>query len=168
MVVREDLSQDNSFTQQASRDRYIALYRDRDAGASELLARLLPVLADAVTAGEGTTMNVARVICDINLPDGSPFPGDPRAVLKRQIARAAQMGFVMNAGMEAEFFLFKPGSGGEATTTTHDVGSYFDLAPADLKKVMDAIIADPGASLALRRHVARRYPVLTGGSARST
>src|SRR5687768_15875367 len=48
---------------------------------------------------------VARLICDINLPDGSAFPGDPRAVLKRQIARASQMGFVMNAGMEAEFFL---------------------------------------------------------------
>ena len=75
---------------------------------------------------------VARVICDINLPDGSTFPGDPRAVLKRQIARAAQMGFVMNAGMEAEFCLFKPGTTGEATTATHDVGSYFDLAPADL------------------------------------
>src|SRR5512145_2951780 len=75
---------------------------------------------------------VARLICDINLPDGSPFPGDPRAVLKRQIARAAQLGYVMNAGMEAEFFLFKPGAAGEATTATHDVGSYFDLAPADL------------------------------------
>src|SRR5687767_8602722 len=58
---------------------------------------------------------VARVICDINLPDGTAFPGDPRGVLKRQIARAAQMGFVMNAGMEAEFFLFKPGAMGEAT-----------------------------------------------------
>jgi glutamine synthetase len=39
---------------------------------------------------------------------------------------------VMNAGMEAEFFLFKPGERGEATTTTHDVGGYFDLAPTDL------------------------------------
>src|SRR5687767_9831953 len=75
---------------------------------------------------------VARLICDINLPDGSAFPGDPRAVLKRQIARASQMGFVMNTGMEAESFLFKPGATGEATTATHDVGGYFDLAPADL------------------------------------
>jgi glutamine synthetase len=38
----------------------------------------------------------------------------------------------MNAGMEAEFFLFKPGKDGEATTDTHDVGGYFDLAPVDL------------------------------------
>jgi translation initiation factor 2B subunit (eIF-2B alpha/beta/delta family) len=38
--------------------------RDRDAGASQLLARLLPILADAVTKGEAATMNVARVICE--------------------------------------------------------------------------------------------------------
>jgi glutamine synthetase len=75
---------------------------------------------------------VCRLICDINMPDGTPFEGDPRGVLKRQIARAASLGFVMNAGMEAEFFLFKPDDGGKPTTVTHDVGSYFDLAPADL------------------------------------
>ena len=51
---------------------------------------------------------VGRVICDVNRPDGTPFEGDPRWVLKRQVARAAELGFVMNAGMEAEFFLFKP------------------------------------------------------------
>src|SRR3954466_2773536 len=44
---------------------------------------------------------VARVICDINRPDGSTFPGDPRAVLKRAIARARAAGYTMNAGMEA-------------------------------------------------------------------
>jgi glutamine synthetase len=75
---------------------------------------------------------VARVICDINLPNGDPFPGDPRGVLKRTIARAAELGFTMNAGMEAEFFLFRPTPEGGASTETHDVGSYFDLAPADL------------------------------------
>jgi glutamine synthetase len=75
---------------------------------------------------------VARLICDITMPSGDPFPGDPRGVLKRQIERARSMGFVMNAGMEAEFFLFRPAPGGGASTATHDVGSYFDLAPADL------------------------------------
>ena len=85
---------------------------------------------------------VARVICDINLPDGSPFPGDPRAVLKRQIERAAAQGFTMNAGMEAEFFLFKPGASGEPATTTHDVGGYFDLAPADLGEDARRAIVD--------------------------
>jgi glutamine synthetase len=75
---------------------------------------------------------VARVICDITMPDGTPFSGDPRGCLKRQLARAAALGYTMNAGMEAEFFLFKPGANGEATTETHDVGGYFDLAPVDL------------------------------------
>ncbi len=75
---------------------------------------------------------VARVICDISMPDGLPFEGDPRRVLKRQIAHAAELGYAMNAGMEAEFFVFKRGDRGEPTTATHDVGGYFDLAPADL------------------------------------
>jgi glutamine synthetase len=75
---------------------------------------------------------ICRLICDINTPDGSPFAGDPRGVLKRVLARAASLGFTMNAGMEAEFFLFRPNPEGEATTVTHDVGGYFDLAPADL------------------------------------
>ena len=75
---------------------------------------------------------VARVICDINLPDGTPFEGDPRGVLKRQIAQAAEMSFTMNAGMEAEFFVFRAGDAEGPATVTHDVGSYFDLAPADL------------------------------------
>ena len=75
---------------------------------------------------------VARLICDVHTPDGAPFAGDPRAVLKRVLARAESMGFTMNAGMEAEFFMFKRGPNGEPTTQTHDVGGYFDLAPVDL------------------------------------
>jgi glutamine synthetase len=75
---------------------------------------------------------VARLICDISHPDGRPFEGDPRGVLRRQIELAKQAGFTMNAGMEAEFFMFRTGREGQAATATHDVGSYFDLAPADL------------------------------------
>jgi len=75
---------------------------------------------------------VARLICDISMPDGQPFAGDPRGRLKAALARAAAMGYTMNAGMEAEFFLFKQDATGRATTDTHDVGGYFDLAPVDL------------------------------------
>ncbi|HJR64341.1 MAG TPA: type I glutamate--ammonia ligase [Gemmatimonadaceae bacterium] len=85
---------------------------------------------------------VARLICDVYLPDGSQFPGDPRAALKRQIERAAAMGFTMNAGMEAEFFMFKLGAEDEATTVTHDVGSYFDLTPVDLGEDARRAIVD--------------------------
>ena len=85
---------------------------------------------------------VARVICDITMPDGTPFAGDPRTVLKRQIARAADAGFTMMAGMEAEFFLFRPTDEGRPTTQTHDVGGYFDLAPVDLGEDARRAIVD--------------------------
>src|SRR5215210_9430662 len=85
---------------------------------------------------------VARMICDINAPDGKPFEGDPRGVLKKVIARAARLGYTMNAGMEAEFFMFKPGPDEEPSTVTHDVGAYFDLAPADLGEDARRAIVD--------------------------
>lgn len=85
---------------------------------------------------------VARLICDVRTPDGADFAGDPRAVLKRQLARAQAMGYTMLAGMEAEFFLFTQDASGAATTRTHDVGSYFDLAPADLGEEARRAIVD--------------------------
>jgi glutamine synthetase len=74
---------------------------------------------------------VGRLICDVANPDGTPFTGCPRTTLKRVIKRAADQGFVMNAGPEAEFFLFQRRNG-EPTTETHDSGGYFDLTPVDL------------------------------------
>ena len=91
---------------------------------------------------ESGQTKVARIICDINAPDGSPFAGDPRAALKRQIARAQKLGFTKNAGMEAEFFMFKRASDGGASTETHDVGGYFDLAPVDLGEDARRAIVD--------------------------
>jgi len=85
---------------------------------------------------------VARLICDITTPDGDPFEGDPRGALKRQVARAKDMGYTMNAGMEAEFFMFKLGPDGAPATTTHDVGSYFDLTPVDLGEDARRAIVD--------------------------
>jgi glutamine synthetase len=85
---------------------------------------------------------VARLICDINTPDGNPFAGDPRGVLRKTIAQAAKLGYTMNAGMEAEFFMFKPRADEEPSTVTHDVGSYFDLAPADLGEDARRAIVD--------------------------
>ena len=75
---------------------------------------------------------VARIICDIANPDGTPFAGCPRSTLRRTIALAAQKGFAMRAGPEAEFFLFHRRPTGEPTTDTHDSGGYFDLTPVDL------------------------------------
>ena len=73
----------------------------------------------------------ARVFCDILTPDGEPFGGDPRGVLKRLTARIAERGWTYNIGPEPEFFLFK-GNGGESVhPVPHDVGGYFDFSAAD-------------------------------------
>ena len=74
---------------------------------------------------------VGRLICDVMDPDGSPFPGCPRTLLKNQIHRATEMGFKVMAGPEAEFFLFQVDASGNPVTETHDRGSYFDLSPVD-------------------------------------
>ncbi len=75
---------------------------------------------------------VARLICDVTYPDGRPFEGDPRQVLKRQIERLRALGFDdMFAGPEPEFFLFMRDDNGVPTTLTHDQAGYFDLAPID-------------------------------------
>ncbi len=76
---------------------------------------------------------VARLICDIHMPDGTPFAGDPRGILKRALMVANELGFTtMNVGSEPEFFLFKLDEHGNPTTEMNDQGGYFDLAPVDL------------------------------------
>jgi glutamine synthetase len=75
----------------------------------------------------------ARLICDvIDTSTDQPFSGDPRRVLKNALDRAEELGYTVNAGPEPEFFLFEEDEDGRATTTTHDSGGYFDLAPKDL------------------------------------
>lgn len=74
---------------------------------------------------------VGRLICDVVDPDGNPFPGCPRTLLKNQIQRAREMGYRVMAGPEAEFFLFQMDASGNPVTETHDRGSYFDLSPVD-------------------------------------
>jgi glutamine synthetase len=74
---------------------------------------------------------VARIICDVYLPDGSPFAGCPRLTLKRQVEKAEALGYALVAGPEAEFFLFQTDDAGDALLETHDVGGYFDLTPVD-------------------------------------
>ncbi|TDO83492.1 glutamine synthetase [Halanaerobium saccharolyticum] len=74
---------------------------------------------------------VARLICDVYMPDGTPFSGGPRNVLKEALKEAEEMGYDMNVGPEPEFFLFQLDENGDATTKTHDEGGYFDLGPID-------------------------------------
>ena len=74
---------------------------------------------------------VARLICDVHNPDGTPFVGDPRGTLKRVLAKAADMGYSFNVGPECEFFLFQTDEQGKPTTETSDEAGYFDLGPLD-------------------------------------
>ena len=75
---------------------------------------------------------VARMICDVYNPDGTPFEGDPRYVLKKTLKEAADLGYMFNVGPECEFFLFQVDNNGVPTTITHDNAGYFDLGPVDL------------------------------------
>ncbi|ADI01861.1 glutamine synthetase, type I [Syntrophothermus lipocalidus DSM 12680] len=80
----------------------------------------------------GEEMSIGRLICDVYNPDNTPFVGCPRYALKRALNRAAEHGFSMNVGPEAEFFLFLKDEEGKPTLKTHDRAGYFDLAPVDL------------------------------------
>lgn len=75
---------------------------------------------------------VARLICDVYTPDGKPFIGDPRTNLKRVVKEAADMGFIMNAGPEGEFFFFLVDEKAQPLLHTQDQAAYFDMAPVDL------------------------------------
>lgn len=94
---------------------------------------LYPDLSTWVVFPWVTEDKVARLICDVYMPDGTPFAGDPRGILKRALQEAEEMGFTaMNVGPEPEFFLFQTDEKGNPTTELNDQGGYFDLAPTDL------------------------------------
>ena len=73
----------------------------------------------------------ARLICDLRRPDGTPFAGDPRTVLRRVMQRAQDQGYMFNTGPELEFFLFKKDGEFPTQPVPHDVGGYFDFSPRD-------------------------------------
>lgn len=74
---------------------------------------------------------VARLICDIYRPDGTPFEGDPRYILKKEIDKAKEEGYEFNVGPECEFFLYHTDDNSQPTTITHEKAGYFDLSPID-------------------------------------
>ena len=74
---------------------------------------------------------VARMICDVYRPNGQPFEGDPRYVLKRAVQQAEDMGYTFEVGPECEFFLFNTDENTMPTTNTHEQAGYFDIGPLD-------------------------------------
>lgn len=96
---------------------------------SDMLARpdaatfqIMPGRADAQDGG------AARIFCDVYSPDGRPFWGDPRFVLRRNLERASERGFTFYVHPEMEFFLFKDSE----RPVPLDAGGYFDLTPLDV------------------------------------
>jgi glutamine synthetase len=75
---------------------------------------------------------VARIICDIYNPDGTPFDGCPRNNLKRVLKEARDQGYIFNVGPECEFFLFHNDDEGLPSTELVDNGGYYDVEPTDL------------------------------------
>jgi glutamine synthetase len=73
----------------------------------------------------------ARIFCDIYLPDGNPFPGDPRGVLRRILKSIEKKGWSYNVGAEPEFFLLKRNGPESIHPVPHDVGGYFDFSASD-------------------------------------
>jgi len=103
-------------------------------------------------AGDGCE---ARLICDIAMPDGTPFEGCPRTTLRRAIESATALSG-MRAGLEIEFYLFERTEGETASTTTSDVGSYFDFSANDrgeeARNAMVAALRAMGVPIASAHH----------------
>ena len=95
---------------------------------ADMLARPDPSTFQILPFANGHA-GVARMFCDIVTPDGEPFPGDPRWVLKQTLNRAAELGYSFYVAPEIEFFYFEDSS---PATKVLDRGGYFDLTPLDV------------------------------------
>ncbi|MCJ7769790.1 MAG: glutamine synthetase family protein, partial [Dehalococcoidales bacterium] len=95
---------------------------------------------------------VARMFCDILKPGGEPYEGDPRYVLKTNLKRAADMGYIFYVGPELEYFYFKDSKG----TETLDEGGYFDMTPrdaaTDMRKETVLILEEMGIGVEYSHH----------------
>ena len=99
----------------------------------------------------------ARLICDVYKPDGTPFEGDPRGLLKKVLKQAEEMGFTaFNVGPECEFFLFNNDEEGHPTTRSFDRGAYFELGPTDIgesaRRDMCLMLEDMGFEIEASHH----------------
>ncbi len=96
----------------------------------------------------------ARFMCDTYLPEGKPFEGDPRYILKRQIARAAKLGMTFNVGPELEFFLFQK-ENAHLHPLPHDTAGYFDQTTdlaVDIRQEMTSMLHGFGIDVEALHH----------------
>lgn len=99
---------------------------------------------------------VARFICDVYRPDGTPFEGDPRYILKKVVSEAKEIGYTFNVGPECEFFLFNAKDNGEPSTESLEQGGYFDVGPLDngenVRREMVLTLEDMGFTVEASHH----------------
>ncbi len=99
---------------------------------------------------------VARFICDVYRPDGTPFEGDPRYILKKVVKEAKDLGYTFNVGPECEFFLFNSEDSGEPTNQSTERGGYFDVGPLDAgenaRREMVLTLEDMGFTVEASHH----------------
>ena len=97
----------------------------------------------------------AKVFCDVYTPEGEPFDGDPRAVLKRQLAEAERLGFRFQTGPELEFFLVRTSGPQGVEALPHDQAGYFDVTTdlaADVRKEMVNALEEQGIVVEASHH----------------
>ncbi len=105
---------------------------------SDLYLKPVPETYSIIPWLSSSEGNTARLICDIYRPDGNPFQGDPRFILKKVLEKARKMGFKYNTGPEPEFFLFKNDS---TDLIPMDRDGYFDLTTDDAHAIRREISA---------------------------
>lgn len=102
--------------------------------------------------------SVARLICDVANPDGTPYPGCSRSVLKKVLDEITRLGFEILVGAEVEFYLFHTDSKGNPTTDAHDRAGFCDLTPVDLgenaRRDMVLTLEEMGFSIGSSHHEA--------------
>lgn len=98
----------------------------------------------------------ARIFCDIFLPDGSPFLGDPRGTLKKTLEKIESRGWKFKVGAEPEFFLFRHNGPAGIHPVPHDIGGYFDFSANDdavrVRTELMAALETMGLSVEMGHH----------------
>lgn len=104
-----------------------------------------------LSAPEG---NTSRFVCDVHMPDGKPFEGDPRYILKKTLKEVEEMGLKFYVGPELEFFLFRKDNG-NITPLPHDKGGYFDFISDrayDIRREMTTTLQKLGIDVEASHH----------------
>jgi len=96
---------------------------------SDMIAMPDPTTFSLLPGDNNQYGEVARMFCDILEPDGRPYKGDPRYILKKNLKRAKELGYTFYVGPELEYFYFRSS---QIPPQGLDTGGYFDLTPQDL------------------------------------